>query len=59
MCRRLNTKAGEQKMADLPEEHLLPDQPPFTNVGVNYFGLFEVKRGRSLVKRYGVLFTSP
>ncbi|XP_060784581.1 uncharacterized protein LOC132891138 [Neoarius graeffei] len=44
-------------MSDLPQERLQPDLPPFTNTGVDYFGPFMVKRGRSLVKRYGVLFT--
>ncbi len=57
VCRRFNAKAGKQKMADLPEDRLLPDQPPFTNVGVDFFGPFEVKRGRSCVKWYGVIFT--
>lgn len=44
-------------MANLPPDRLLPDHPPFTNVGVDYFGPFEAKRGRVQVKRYGVLFT--
>ena len=44
-------------MADLPVDRLTPDQLPFTSVGVDYFGPFQVKRGRSLVKRYGVIFT--
>ena len=57
VCRRLNSRTGEQKMADLPLDRIIPDQPPFTNVGVDFFGPFEVKRGRSHVKRYGVLFT--
>lgn len=44
-------------MADLPESRVLRDKPPFTGVGVHYFGPFHVKRGRSLVKGYGVTFT--
>ncbi|XP_063072352.1 uncharacterized protein LOC134463029 isoform X1 [Engraulis encrasicolus] len=57
VCRRYKARAGEQMMSDLPQERLQPDLPPFTNTGVDYFGPFEVKRGRSLAKRYGVLFT--
>ena len=44
-------------MAGLPVERLIPDNPPFTNVGLDYFGPIEVKKARSLVKRYGVIFT--
>ena len=44
-------------MADLPEERLVHDKPPFTTVGVDCFGPFQVRRCRSLVKRYGVVFT--
>lgn len=44
-------KIGEQKMADLPKERLRADLPPFSNVGIDYFGPFETKRGRSQVKR--------
>lgn len=57
VCRRLQGKAGEQKMADLPVERIMPDLPAFTNVGVDYFGPVEVKKGRGRAKRYGVLFT--
>lgn len=57
VCRRIRGKMGLQKMADLPKERLRPDLPPFGNVGVDYFGPFEVKRGRSHMKRYGVIFT--
>lgn len=56
-CRRLHAKAGVQKMANLPEDRLLPDKPPFTNTGVDFFGPWEVKRGRGGAKGYGVLFT--
>ena len=56
-CRRRQRPVCEQKMADLPVDRLTPDRPPFTTVGVDYFGPFQVKRGRSLVKRYGVIFT--
>lgn len=56
-CKRISAKPGEQRMANLPPDRLTPDKPPFTNVGIDYFGPFEVKRGRSTVKRYGVLFT--
>ncbi|KAI8512020.1 hypothetical protein Bbelb_111200 [Branchiostoma belcheri] len=45
ICRRHHGKTGEQKMADLPSHRVTPDEPPFTNVGVDYF------RGRSIVKR--------
>lgn len=56
-CRKKHAKTQEQKMADLPMDRLLPDKPPFTNVGMDYFGPTEVKKGRTIVKRYGVLFT--
>ena len=44
-------------MADLPEDRLTPEKPPFSFVGIDYFGPLEVKQGRSRVKRYGCLFT--
>ncbi|KAL0177460.1 hypothetical protein M9458_026354, partial [Cirrhinus mrigala] len=56
-CRRLKNRTGEQKMANLPYERTQPDLPPFTKVGMDYFGPIETRRGRNLVKRYGVLFT--
>lgn len=57
ICRRLHGKEGKQFMADLPKEGLIPDEPPFIRVGVDYFEPFDVRRGRSLVNRYGVIFT--
>ena len=56
-CRKWKAPVLEQKMANLPKDHLTPDHPPFTYVGVDYFGPFHVRCGRSLVKRYGVIFT--
>lgn len=47
----------EQKMADLPRERIVPDLPPFTNVGVDYFGPVSIQRGRTTCKGYGVIFT--
>ena len=44
-------------MANLPEERLIADHPPFTFVGVDLFGPLLVKQGRSQLKRCGVLFT--
>lgn len=57
VCRRLNAAPGYQRMADLPQDRVSPDEPPFTRVGVDFFGPFEVKRGRATMKRYGVIFT--
>jgi len=56
-CRKQRARVGEQKMSDLPEDRLTADNPPFTSTGVDYFGPFEIKRGRSVVKCYGVMFT--
>ncbi len=56
-CRRRFQRPNQQKMADLPPDRIVPDHPPFTFVGVDCFGPFMVKRGRAMVKRYGVLFT--
>ena len=44
-------------MADLPTERVTPNLAPFSYVGIDYFGPFEVKQGRKTVKRYGCIFT--
>ena len=56
-CRRRQRPLCEQKMADLPADRITPDKPPFTSVGVDCFDPLQVHRGRSRVKRYGVIFT--
>ena len=59
MChvRRLYGKPCVQMMSDLPKERIEPGKPPFTYVGVDVFGPFHVKVKRTVVKRYGCLFT--
>ena len=44
-------------MADLLVDRLTPDRPPFTSVGIDCFGPFQVRRDRSLVKIFEVIFT--
>ena len=43
-------------MADLAKEGLMSRDQPFNNTGVDYFGPFYVRQGRSNVKRYGILY---
>ena len=50
-CKRRCQLPFEQNMADLPPDRITPDKPPFTFVGIDCFGPFVVKRGRSQVKR--------
>ncbi|CAG2254433.1 unnamed protein product [Mytilus edulis] len=56
-CKRQHGPFCKQQMAPLLEEQMTADKPPFTFVGVDYFGPLNVKLGRSVVKRYGCLFT--
>ncbi|XP_060551983.1 uncharacterized protein LOC132713411 [Ruditapes philippinarum] len=57
ICRRQHTPLMTQQMAPLLPEQTTPDEPPFTNVGIDYFGPLIVKAERTHVKRYGCLFT--
>ena len=43
-------------MADLPADKVTSEAPPFLNVDMDFFGPLQVKRGHSIVKRYGVVF---
>ena len=56
-CRRLHGKPQTPRMADLPKERIAVDKPPFTHIGVDCFGPFDVKSGRTVRKRYGCIFT--
>jgi hypothetical protein len=57
ICQKQNSPLLSQQMAPLLEEQTTPERPPFTFVGIDYFGPLNVKQGRSIVKRYGVIFT--
>lgn len=48
-CRRIKAPPQDQKMADPPKDRLTP-APPFTCVGVDYFGPFTTKQGRRKTK---------
>ena len=47
----------EQMMASLPAFRTTAYEPCFTYTGVDYFCPLNVKRGRSVVKRWGAIFT--
>ena len=58
-CKVKFKKLASQKMSPLPIERLKPT-PPFQNVGLDYFGPFEVKgevQKRTRGKGYGLLLT--
>ena len=58
-CRRRHARPLTQVMADLPPERVLPDKPPFSFVGIDYFGPFITKeyRRQTTNKRWGVVFS--
>ena len=57
LCKKLGAVRGEQLMGDPLKERLMSEEPLFTHAGLDYFGTFYVRQGRSNVKRYGCLFT--
>ncbi|XP_032791625.2 uncharacterized protein LOC116928633 [Daphnia magna] len=57
ICRKVKAKPQQPMMAALPKERLEAFSPPFTNVGVDFFGPMYVVVGRRREKRYGCLFT--
>lgn len=56
-CKMISAKPCGQVMAPLPDVRTTVDCAPFSACGVDYFGPFEVRIGRSMWKRYGCLFT--
>ena len=56
-CRRCRIKPEAPLMASLPRARLQSHLPPFTHVGVDYFGPIEVIIFRRVIKRWGCLFT--
>ena len=61
VCRKARGKFQEQLMADLPTERVNPS-PPFTNVGIDVFGPWQVvtrrtRGGAAQSKRWAVIFT--
>lgn len=53
----LRVQPQQPVMVVLPKARLGYRLSPFTNTGVDYFGLLYVRCRRSTVKRYGALFT--
>ena len=56
LCKLRRTVPRPPRMAELPHDRLLVS-PPFTKIGVDYFGPLQVKYGRKQLKRYICLFT--
>ena len=52
ICKRLVSSPEKQIMAGLPSARLQIGQPPFFHTGVDCFGPFLVKQGRSRVKKW-------
>lgn len=57
VCRKLHSSAVEQKMANLPEDHLEPITAS-TDSTVDYCGPFTIREGKKEMKGYRVVFTS-
>ena len=56
-CRRQNQHCGTKIMTLLPTAPVTPGLPPFSSVGIDYFGPLKVKWRRGTAKRYGCIFT--
>ncbi|XP_053691610.1 uncharacterized protein LOC128740123 [Sabethes cyaneus] len=56
-CRVYKSKPIAPRMGQLPPMRVTPFVRPFTFVGIDYFGPYFVKVGRSLAKRWVAVFT--
>ncbi|XP_071944680.1 uncharacterized protein [Antedon mediterranea] len=57
VCKRMKARPTDQIMGLLPKSRMQIGEPPFSRVGVDYFGPLVIKRGRTEHKRYGCVFT--
>lgn len=57
ICRRLNASVTEQKMADLPKDRITPDQPPFTQIGVDMESSLPVSVAEQSILKWPTLST--
>ncbi|XP_077967757.1 uncharacterized protein LOC144421985 [Styela clava] len=55
-CRRIRRPLEVQRMSDLPEDRV-NEAALFDYSSVDVFGPFEIKERRSILKRYGIIFT--
>lgn len=55
-CHRWKSRPVVPKMADLPTARLRLFKPVFHSTGMDCFGPFQVKVGRRLEKRWGIIF---
>ena len=60
-CRKLRRRTEHQFMSDLPEDRLTPS-PPFSNVGVDTFGPWQIvtrrtRGGQDHGKRWAIMFS--
>ena len=56
-CKKLYPPTYRQKKGDLLGLRSEPRRPAFAHTGLDIFGPFYVKQGRSQVKRYGCIYT--